>query len=290
MNAQKQMFALFDTVLLLFDGLCVKIERGDTMNQDFIITKIERVILVGKHEYEEVESSFSRDHKYNELIFQLSGQATVHYNGKVLEPQANTVRFLPKGKNTGHTVVRKEPGDCIDVYFDTDRPISAEAFVMKCQKSEAVRNLFKKIFSVWVGKGEGYYFECISLLYRIFAELQKQDYIPEKQYRAIEPAIKYIQAHFLKNKIAVNDLAACCGISPSYLKRLFIKKFGMPPSKYIINLKINYACDLLQSGLYNITQIAEICGYSDIYFFSRQFKEYRGISPTAFIEKYKSSK
>jgi AraC-like DNA-binding protein len=73
-------------------------------------------------------------------------------------------------------------------------------------------------------------------------------------------------------------------------KKAVYKKFGMPPSKYIINLKINYACDLLQTGLYNITQIAEIRGYSDIYFFSRQIKEYRGISPTAFIEKYKSSK
>ena len=85
-------------------------------------------------------------------------------------------------------------------------------------------------------------------------------------------------------------LAERSGINPSYLKKLFIKKFGMPPSKYIINLKINYACDLLQSGLYRISQVAELCGYADLYFFSRQFKDYMGISPSAFIENYKSSK
>lgn len=260
------------------------------MNENFIITKINRVILVGKDEYKGTKTSFSHELKSNELIFHFSGESTVHFNGKKMEINENAIRFLPKGENTEYIVERREPGECIDVFFDTDCPISKEAFVMKCTKSEAVGNLFKKMFLTWVGKREGYSFECISLLYKIFAELQKQNYIPEKQYRTIKPAIEYIEAHFLDNKVSMQDLADCCSVSYSYLKRLFLKKFGMPPTKYIINLKINYACDLLQSGLYNITQIAEICGYSDLYFFSRQFKEYTGISPSSYVEKYKSSR
>ena len=214
----------------------------------------------------------------------------MRFNGKVMETEAGTIRFLPKGENREYTVCRKEKGECIDVFFDTDRPISEEAFVFQCTKSDGIGSLFKKLFSVWVVKGEGYYYECISLLYKIFAELQKQNYIPERQYQAMRPAIQHIEEHFLENKISVETLAALCGISPSYLKKLFIKKFGVPPTKYIIGLKINYACDLLQSGLYNVTQIADMCGYTDIYFFSRQFKEYMGISPSAFADKYKSSK
>lgn len=260
------------------------------MNQDFLVTGIRRVILVDKDEYKERKLSFHDDLRSNELIFHFSGQSTVHFNGTVLETGENTIRFLPKGKNIEYTVLRKRPGDCIDVYFDTDRPISETAFVLKCQKGEAIGSLFKKLFSLWVAKDDGYYFECISLLYKIFAELQKQNYIPENQHRAIKPAIDYINEHFRGDKISVDELAADCGISTSYLKKLFLKKFGMPPSKYIISMKINYACDLLQSGLYNVTQAAERCGYTDISFFSRQFKAYMGISPAAFIEKYKSSK
>lgn len=260
------------------------------MNQQFLITGIKRVILVGKDEYPEPKTSFGHKLKSNELIFHFSGRSTVYFNGKTLETGENMIRFLPKGETAEYTVLKQESGDCIDVFFDTDLPISEEAFTVKCAKSDAVGSLFKKLFSLWVGRGDGYYFECISLLYKIFAELQKHTYIPENQYRAIRPAIDYIQAHFLKSKLSVNDLAARCGISPSYLKQLFIKKFGIPPIKYIISLKINYACDLLQSGLYDITQTAEVCGYNDICFFSRQFKEYMGISPSAFIERYKSSK
>jgi AraC-like DNA-binding protein len=153
-----------------------------------------------------------------------------------------------------------------------------------------VGGLFKKLFSVWVGRGEGYYFECLSLLYKIFAEINRQDYIPEKQYQAMKPAIEYITEHFLDKKLSVDTLAARCGISSSYLKKLFIRKFAMPPSQYIINLKLNYACDLLRSERYSISQVAEICGYTDIYFFSRQFKAHIGISPSVFLKNYKSSK
>ena len=265
-------------------------QMGDDMHCDFVITGISRVILVGKEEYKELKTSFYNDLKTNELIFHFSGRSTVHFNGKVLEIEKDTIRFLPKGELTEYTVLRKESGECIDVCFDTDRPISREAFVLKCTKSDTVGNLFKKIFSVWVGKGEGYYFECMSLLYKIFAEINKQNYIPEKQYRTIKPAIEYIEEHFLEKKIPLDTLTSVCGVSHSYLKKLFVEKFGMPPMRYMISLKINHASDLLQSGLYTITQVAELCGYSDIYFFSRQFKEYKGISPAAFIEKYKSSK
>lgn len=260
------------------------------MNQDFIITGIRRVVYVGEQEYTERVSTFSKDLPSHELIFHVSGRATVRFNGQVLETEPNTVRFLPAGKNTEYVVERREAGACFDICFYADRPISTEAFVLKCAKSEGIVALFKKAFSVWVAKGEGYYFECISLLYKIFAELQKQSYLPETQYQAIKPAIDYVNEHFLEEKISVAMLAERCGISPSYLKKLFVKKFGLPPSKYCIGLKINYACDLLQSGLYRISQVAELCGYADIYFFSRQFKNYMGISPSAFIEKYKSSK
>ena len=83
---------------------------------------------------------------------------------------------------------------------------------------------------------------------------------------------------------------AICGISESALKKLFIKKFGVPPVRYIIQLKINYSCDLLRSGLYSVSRVSQICGYGNVYFFSRQFKENMGISPSEFIKKYKSSK
>ena len=260
------------------------------MNNKFAITDIKRVILVGKDEYKETITSFTNKTCSNELIFHLSGESTVFFNGKQLDVKKDTIRFLPQGEIHEYIVKRKEHGECIDVCFDTDVPVANEAFVLILNQSEKIKSLFKKIFSVWVAKGDGYYFECVSIIYKIFAELQKKNYIPESQFNSIKPAIDYIEKHFLDKKITAEELTLCCTISYPYIKKLFVKKFGVPPIKYSIQLKINYACDLLKSEVYTISQISEICGYNDIYFFSRQFKEYMGLSPTDFINKYKSSK
>ncbi|MBQ4527143.1 MAG: helix-turn-helix transcriptional regulator [Clostridia bacterium] len=79
-------------------------------------------------------------------------------------------------------------------------------------------------------------------------------------------------------------------LSGFLFKKLFIGKFAMPPSVYIIQMKINCASDFLRSGQYSITQVAELCGYENVCYFSRQFKKYVGISPSVFVERYKSSK
>ena len=260
------------------------------MKQNFIITGINRVILVGKNEYPQNRIVFNQPALSNELIYHFDGKAKVCFNGKVLETEENTIRFLPKGEVKEYIVEKQTPGECIDIFFDTDIPISDEAFIIKITQSTTISNLFKKIFSIWVSKNEGYYFECISLIYKVFAELQKQNYIPQNQYKLIKPAIEYVEENFLGNKISVPFLAERCGISEAYLKKLFIKKFGMSPIKYIIRLKINHACDLLRSKQYSVTQVAELCGYDNVYYFSRQFKEYVGTSPSVFIEKYISSK
>lgn len=260
------------------------------MNEKFTVTDITRVFLVGKEEYGEVETTFGNNLSHNELIFHFSGKTTVIFNGRILETEPNVIRFLPKGKATEYKVLRKERGECIDVCFDTDLPVFDEACVIKCKKSDLIGNLFKKLFSSWVAKGNGYYFECVSLLYAIFAEMQKHNNISENQYLIIKPAINYIKENIFKENISVNMLAKRCKISASYLKKLFIKQFGMSPATYIINLKINYACDLLKTGVYTVGQVAEMCGYNSMYYFSRQFKAYMNISPSEFIKKYKSSK
>lgn len=260
------------------------------MNNTFAITGISRIIFVGKDEYKEPVLSFNTDLQHNELIYYLSGGADIKFNGLHLKREKDSINFLPKGKTDEYIVYNREKSECIDIFFDTDIPVSNVAFVQKIQNNVTVANLFKKAFSAWVAKNDGYYFECISLLYKIFAEMQKESYIPEKQYKAIKPAIDYIGENFLKEKISITKLTEQCGISESYLKTLFIKKFGVSPLQYIIQLKVNYACDLLKSERYSISQVAEKCGYSNVYFFSRQFKSYARITPSQFVAKYKSSK
>ena len=52
------------------------------MTNDFIITSIKRVILVGKNEYPDDKTVFHADLRSNELILHLNGEATVSFDGR----------------------------------------------------------------------------------------------------------------------------------------------------------------------------------------------------------------
>lgn len=261
------------------------------MKDKFVITDISRVVLIGKNEYPEKKIIFSSKYLHDhELIYHFSGTTTVQFNKQILKTQPNSIRYLPAGPCEEYTVDRETRGECIDICFSSNQPISDSAFVI-LSKNDKIGNLFKKIFSLWVAKNEEYYLECISLLYKIIAETKKTSYLPDSQYLKIKPAIDYIHANFLNEQIITAEkLTDVCGISYSYIKKLFTQKYRLSPKKYILSLKLNYACELLRYGEYTITQIAEMCGYQEVYHFSHQFKTEFGISPTEFIKKYKSSK
>ena len=54
---------------------------------------------------------------------------------------------------------------------------------------------------------------------------------------------------------------------------------GVSPLAYINSLKITRAKELLLSGMYTVTEVAFMSGYSDISHFSREFKKSTGVSP-----------
>lgn len=259
------------------------------MESGFIVTKIERVAMVGKAEYPQKHIVFGTDFPRNELIFHFSGQSTVLFDRVTLHTRPDSIRFLPKTKALRYEVFH-QPGDCILIDFQTDRPISEVAFVTNSPKNKYIGSLFRKLFLCWSSKEEGYYFKCLSLIYDIFAQMTNEQYMPVQYKERIEPAVREIDRCFLDRKIEIAQLASMCNMSVSYLKRLFNMIYGVSPKKYIIGLKISYACDLLRAGQSTIQQIAEACHYSDVCFFSRQFKQYIGISPKDFQKKYLSSK
>ena len=66
---------------------------------------------------------------------------------------------------------------------------------------------------------------------------------------------------------------------------LFKNCFDITPNRYIINLKIDYAKGLLKSDYISVSQAAALCGFSDIYYFSKVFKKIEGCSPREYMQK-----
>lgn len=99
----------------------------------------------------------------------------------------------------------------------------------------------------------------------------------------IEPALKYIDENYTGENISVAHLASLCGVSETYLRRLFRTAFSASPAIYMRNMRIKYAKRLLRSGEYSVTDAAMLSGFSDAAYFSREFKRSVGMSPSEYL-------
>ncbi len=89
------------------------------------------------------------------------------------------------------------------------------------------------------------------------------------------------------NNISLNQpdyasLAAEHFMSVSTLRRQFKAFTGVPIHTYLVRRRIHTACELLIHTDLPLKTIAEQLGYRDIYFFSRQFRQLTGLSPSHF--------
>jgi transcriptional regulator GlxA family with amidase domain len=78
------------------------------------------------------------------------------------------------------------------------------------------------------------------------------------------------------------ELAAMTGTSARYLNILFKAHTGYSIKTYLARVRVERACQLLAESTMNVSQIAETLGYADIYFFSKQFKQFKGESPSRY--------
>ena len=100
----------------------------------------------------------------------------------------------------------------------------------------------------------------------------------------ILPAINYIGEHFTDLNIDCEFLAKLCGISHTYMSKLFNKHFGISPNKYIIKKKLEYASELLNDMTYSVNEVAKLSGFANEYYFSKTFKKHFYINPSSFAK------
>lgn len=90
----------------------------------------------------------------------------------------------------------------------------------------------------------------------------------------------YVKANILQ-KITVGDLAKLLSVSERSLFYIFTKNFNASPNDYINRTRMDAAAEHLAKGL-TVREVSELFKFSEITSFSRMFKKYHGLTPSAF--------
>lgn len=93
-------------------------------------------------------------------------------------------------------------------------------------------------------------------------------------HQSIEPKILDVMSYMNRNlrKNLTNEiLASTIRMSTNSFARLFKQQTGNSPQKYLTKTRIENACNLLHHSSLSINEIADHCGFSDRYYFTKVF-------------------
>lgn len=84
----------------------------------------------------------------------------------------------------------------------------------------------------------------------------------------------------LDGRISVSELAAECRLSQSHFSRAFVRTFGMPPHRWLLNRRVDRAKALIEAGCLSLTDVATSCGFASQSHLNRVFLSVAGTTPS----------
>ncbi|GAB6926458.1 AraC family transcriptional regulator [Paenibacillus sp. JCM 10914] len=130
-------------------------------------------------------------------------------------------------------------------------------------------------------------YRLLTLLLRgyVATVLTQDEYVERmKNVERFAPIFKYIEEHY-REELSVELLSGMAGLSRYHFSRLFKEISGRTVTEYVNETRLNRADFLLRSSPLTVSEIATATGFKDIYYFSRTFKKYKQMAPSALRKK-----
>ncbi len=191
----------------------------------------------------------------------------------------NSVAFIPAGVD--YTRISRVD-EMIVVRLDSISYSGKDIESFVPNDPNVISTLFHKLLDCWNSKKPGYKYRCSSILYEILAECYAANYVSEPPSSPISKSVDFILSNYTRHDLSISEISAKSFISDVYFRKIFKNEYGISPQKYIINLRIKYATELIATGYYSLSEIATMSGYTDYKYFSAEFKRLIGISPSEY--------
>lgn len=152
---------------------------------------------------------------------------------------------------------------------------------------EELKTSAEKIFDCAKRNSTEYDLLLKSELLHIFWLLENRGYIQHgrqvqnSRSEMLRPILEYMNENFREN-LTIEQLAKRANLSKSYFMGSFKQTAGTGAMEYIIQLRVNAACEMLINTEKTSAEIAFDCGFSNLSNFNRHFKKSVGCTPNEY--------
>lgn len=158
-------------------------------------------------------------------------------------------------------------------------------------QSEAIKETLNSIITEYEEKPNGYELQLLSFIYRILAELFKNQVARSLSKRNAEHlgkfrigfqrVLDYIENNY-ESEIKLSYVASLAEMSKGYFCTCFKQMTGKSFTDYVNLFRIEKSAVLIKQNKSSITDIALSVGFEDMSYFCRIFKKYIGQSPSSY--------
>lgn len=220
----------------------------------------------------------------NGFIYVLGGSAHYDTDSSSFDVTADDVFCLAKGARYEFDVA--EGYRVLFVNFDLaeGEGVFGSGIAMRDARSRC-RDDFRRLKIQYARKDATMLLSCRITLYNIIQALvseQQKKYAPSSRYQPVQRAIAHMERHYADPTLSMAAVADAAGVSEGHLRRLFRQLYRLPPNRYLQNLRIGHAQDLLVSTSLPLGTVAEKTGFSSLYYFSDAFHRSIGVPPSVY--------
>lgn len=215
---------------------------------------------------------------FHAISFRVEGNAKYETTDRTIQTEQGDLLFVP-----AYVQYVKDTSEELFyvVHFKTEVPIGNQLRCLSPVNKKIFAELFEQLYRVRTEKDFGYEYETKQLFYRLVLLIEREFSSPRQNpiEQEISKATWMIHESFLSPDFSVGDLVKRMNMSETYFRRQFQKYKGVSPKRYVEELRLQSALQLLRSGYYSVTEVADRCGFSDLYYFSAFIKRMTGKSP-----------
>ena len=206
------------------------------------------------------------------------GRAEINEGELFVIPPRRAYHYESFGKHIYYLCVHFTGSEALNKLKEYDIPLFPN--VCSLSPNNNLQKRFRSLFEAFAKKDSFLEKELAILLERILIETSRA--IKEKSNGLLlSRSIRFINEHYT-DQIRIPELAKMEGMCMTLYNKLFKRQTGVAPTKYIMNLRIQHAIELLDTSNIQINEIGTMCGYNNFNFFSRIFKSCVGKSPSEY--------
>ncbi len=218
------------------------------------------------------------------LIYVTEGTVKYNFTGKIINSRAGDILFLPKGVVYSGVSLSDVNSVYVIDYDCAEGNRFMQLFPLQLESVPTeMERYFERAVTAWNSGEATYALQCRIEIYKLICKLYEYyNHLAGSRHEYVVAAIKYIQNHYSDPNLYIKQIADSVHVSESHLRRLFIHDLGLSPMEYLQSCRIDHAKEMLLYGPDSLGNIAEACGYSSLFYFSKIFKRAVGLSPTEF--------